>query len=54
MAKATASIIARKRWWVKPLLWMLKPLVYARIVKEKSFGPLSDFIARYGFKYEVK
>lgn len=47
----TVKVVAQKRWWVSPLLSVLKAFVYARIVKEKHIEPLTDFIARFGFKF---
>lgn len=49
----TVKVVAQKRWWVCPLLFVLKALVHARIVKEKHFKSLSGFIARWGFKFQV-
>lgn len=50
----TMKVVAQKRWWVSPLLFVLKALVYARIVKEKHIEPLTDFIARFGFKFRTE
>lgn len=50
----TMKVVAQKRWWVSPLLIVLKALVYARIVKEKHFKSLSGFIARWGFKFKTE
>lgn len=50
----TMKVIAQKRWWVSPLLFVLKAFVYARIVKEKHIEPLTDFIARFGFKFRTE
>ncbi len=54
----TVKVVAQKRWWVSPLLSVLKALVYARIVKEKHIEkhiePLTDFIARFGFKFRTE
>lgn len=50
----TMKVIAQKRWWVSPLLSVLKAFVYARIVKEKHIEPLTDFIARFGFKFRTE
>lgn len=48
------KVVAQKRWWVSPLLSVLKAFVYARIVKEKHFKSLSGFIARWGFKFKTE
>ena len=50
----TVKMVAQKRWWVSPLLSVLKAFVYARIVKEKHIEPLTDFIARFGFKFRTE
>ncbi|HDV5192293.1 hypothetical protein OV081_20915 [Salmonella enterica subsp. enterica serovar 1,4,[5],12:i:-] len=50
----TMKVVAQKRWWVSPLLSVLKAFVYARIVKEKHIEPLTDFIARFGFKFRTE
>ncbi len=50
----TVKVVAQKRWWVSPLLSVLKAFVYARIVKEKNIEPLTDFIARFGFKFRTE
>lgn len=50
----TMKVVAQKRWWVSPLLPVLKAFVYARIVKEKHIEPLTDFIARFGFKFRTE
>ncbi len=50
----TMKVVAQKRWWVSPLLFVLKTFVYARIVKEKHFKSLSGFIARWGFKFRTE
>lgn len=50
----TVKVVAQKRWWVIPLLSVLKAFVYARIVKEKHIEPLTDFIARFGFKFRTE
>ncbi|WP_280022824.1 hypothetical protein [Enterobacter cloacae] len=50
----TVKVVAQKRWWVSPLLFVLKAFVYARIVKEKHIEPLTDFIARFGFKFRTE
>ncbi|MEX4752068.1 hypothetical protein HPB40_15065 [Enterobacter cloacae] len=50
----TMKVVAQKRWWVSPLLFVLKAFVYARIVKEKHIEPLTDFIARFGFKFRTE
>ena len=50
----TMKVVAQKRWWVSPLLSVLKALVYARIVKEKHFKSLSGFIVRWGFKFKTE
>lgn len=50
----TMKVVAKKRWWVSPLLSVLKAFVYARIVKEKHIEPLTDFIARFGFKFRTE
>lgn len=50
----TVKVVAQKRWWVSPLLSVLKAFVYARIVKEKHIEPLTDFIARFGFKFRTE
>lgn len=50
----TMKVVAQKRWWVSPLLSVLKALVYARIVKEKHFKSLSCFIALRGFKFKTE
>lgn len=50
----TMKVVAQKRWWVRPLLSVLKAFVYARIVKEKHIEPLTDFIARFGFKFRTE
>lgn len=50
----TMKVIAQKRWWVSPLLSVLKAFVYARIIKEKHIEPLTDFIARFGFKFRTE
>jgi len=47
----TLKVVAKKRWWVSPLLLILKSFVYARIVREKHFKSLTGFIARFGFKF---
>ncbi len=51
---ATLTVVLHKRWWVSPLLFVLKVFVYARIVKEKHFKSLSGFIARWGFKFKTE
>lgn len=50
----TMKVVAQKRWWVSPLLSVLKAFVYARIVKEKHVESLSGFIARWGFKFKTE
>lgn len=50
----TMKVVAQKRWWVSPLLSVLKAFVYARIVKEKHFKSLTGFIARRGFKFKAE
>lgn len=50
----TVKVVAQKRWWVSPLLSVLKAFVYARIIKEKHIEPLTDFIARFGFKFRTE
>ena len=50
----TMKLVAQKRWWVSPLLSVIKAFVYARIVKEKHFKSLSAFIARWGFKFKAE
>lgn len=50
----TMKVVSQKRWWVSPLLFVLKAFVYARIVKEKHIEPLTDFIARFGFKFRTE
>lgn len=50
----TMKVVAQKRWWVSPLLSVLKAFVYARIVKEKHIEPLTDFIARFVFKFRTE
>ena len=50
----TLKVVAHKRWWVSPLLSVLKAFVYAHIVKEKHIKPLTDFIARFGFKFKTE
>lgn len=50
----TVKVVAQKRWWVSPLLSVLKAFVYARIVKEKHIEPLTDLIARFGFKFRTE
>lgn len=50
----TMKVVAQKRWWVSPLLSVLKAFVYARILKEKQVNFLSDFIARWGFKFKTE
>ncbi|KVI49558.1 hypothetical protein AWS52_24495 [Enterobacter cloacae subsp. cloacae] len=50
----TMKVVAQKRWWVSPLLSVLKAFVYARIIKEKHIEPLTDFIARFGFKFRTE
>lgn len=50
----TLKVVAQKRWWVNPLLSVLKAFVYARIVREKQFKPLTGFIARFGFKFKTE
>lgn len=50
----TMKVVAQKRWWVSPLLSVLKALVYARIVKDKQVTLLSDFIARWGFRFKTE
>lgn len=50
----TLKMVAQKRWWVNPLLSVLKALAYARIVREKHFAFLSGFIARWGFSFKTE
>ncbi len=50
----TMKVVAQRRWWVSPLLSILKAFVYVRIVKEKHFKFLSGFIARWGFKFKAE
>ncbi len=50
----TMRVVAQKRWWVNPLLSVLKAVVYAHIVKEKHFKSLACFIARWGFKFKAE
>lgn len=48
------KLVAVRRWWVSPLLSVLKAFVYARIVKEKHLKLLVGFIARFGFKFKTE
>lgn len=50
----TLKMIAQKRWWVNPLLSVLKALAFLRIVKEKHINPLTNFIARWGFSFKTE
>lgn len=50
----TVKVVAQKRWWVNPLLSVLKASVYARLLKEKHLKPLTGFIARFGFKFKTE
>lgn len=50
----TMKVVAQKRWWVSPLLSVLKAFVYARIVREKHFKSLTSLIARWGFKFKAE
>lgn len=50
----TVKVVAQKRWWVNPLLSVLKASVYARLLKEKHLKPLAGLIARFGFKFKTE
>lgn len=50
----TLNIVIQRRWWVSPLLSVIKAFVYARVVKAKHLEPLSGFIARWGFKFKAE
>lgn len=50
----TMKVVAKQRWRVSPLLSVLKAFVYARLLKEKHFKPLTGFIARFGFKFKTE
>lgn len=54
MATLNLTVVAQRQWWVMPLLSVIKGLVYARLVKEKHFKKLADFIARFGFKFKAE
>ena len=48
------KVVAQKRWWVSPLMTVLKAFVFARIVREKHFKSLASLIARWGFKFKAE
>ncbi|MEI9619603.1 hypothetical protein [Enterobacter asburiae] len=48
------KMVQKKRWWVNPLLYVLKALAFLRIVKEKHINPPTNFIARWGFSFKTE
>lgn len=54
MAKATASIIARKQWWFTPAIFLIALGAKCRLLNAGRFERACMFAGEYGFKYEVK
>lgn len=50
----TLKVVAEKRWWVTPLLSVLKACAFVRIMKEKHIKPLTGFISRWGFSFKTE
>lgn len=50
----TLKVVAQKRWWVNPLLSVLKACAFVRIMKEKHIKPLTSLIARRGFSFKTE
>ncbi len=47
---AKMHLTMKARWWVTPFLLCCKVAVYSRLLREKHFQPLVNFIAEYGYK----
>lgn len=54
MTTLNITVVAQMRWWVKPILFVIKGLVYARLVKERHIEKLADFIAQHGFTFKTE
>lgn len=54
MTTLNLTVVAQRRWWVKPILSVIKGLVYARLVKERHIEKLADIIAQHGFTFKTE
>ncbi|HCR2016763.1 TPA: hypothetical protein QCI64_001506 [Enterobacter asburiae] len=52
MATLNLTVVAQRRWWVMPLLSVIKGVAYARFVRERHLEKIADFIAQHGFTFK--
>lgn len=54
MATLNLTVVAQRRWWVIPMLSVIKGFVYTRLVKERHVEKIADFIAQHGFTFKTE
>jgi len=54
MAKVTASITVRERWWFTAFIFLIALGAKCRFLNAVRFERACKFAGEYGFKYEVK
>lgn len=54
MATLNVTVVAQMRWWVMPILSVIKVLGYARLLRERHIEKLADIIARQGFTFKTE
>lgn len=47
---ANMHLIMKARWWVIPFMYLCKVAVYSRLLRERHFQSVVNFIAEHGYK----